>query len=72
MEIRSSRLVISVLVHSGWSGKSISETDLDFTFYVWLVSTKFIKNGLTAPSDYYTRPKGRHDKTLDIGQESPV
>ena len=36
MEVRSSRLVlqvvVSVFVHSDWSGKSISETDLDFTF----------------------------------------
>ena len=34
-------------VHWDWSGKSISETDLDFTFLVWLVSTKIIKNDLT-------------------------
>ena len=36
MEVRSSRLVlqvvVSVFVHTDWSGKSISETDLDFTF----------------------------------------
>ena len=32
MGIRSSRLAISVFVHCGWSGKSITETDLDFTF----------------------------------------
>ena len=46
MGVRSSRLAISVFVHWDWSGKSITETDLDFTFQVWLVSTKIIKNGI--------------------------
>ena len=32
MGVRSSRLAISVFVHWDWSGKSITETDLDFTF----------------------------------------
>ena len=32
MGVRSSRLVSSVFVHWDWSGKSITETDLDFTF----------------------------------------
>ena len=31
MEVRSNRLAIAVFVHSDWSGKSTSETDLDFT-----------------------------------------
>ena len=29
MGVRSSRLVVSVFVHSDWSGKTISETDLE-------------------------------------------
>ena len=46
MVVKSSRLYynLSVCTLIDWSGKSITETDLDFTFLVWLVSTKFIKN----------------------------
>ena len=32
MGVRFSRLAVSVFVHCDWSGKSITETDLDFTF----------------------------------------
>ena len=47
MGVRSSRLAISVFEY--WkqnTGKAKSEADLDFTFMVWLVSTKIIKNDL--------------------------
>ena len=68
MGVRSSRLAISVFVHWDWSGKSITETELDFTFEVWLVSTKIIKNGkslvqVDVPYSHYlpTQPEIRQD-----------
>ena len=51
----SSRLLCSVFVHWDWSGKSISETDLNFSFLVQLVPAKSIKIGTAGTKIKWTQ-----------------